>query len=149
VNPVWRWRVDHRLLARGEGVHLKESACQECFLYSLRPGCLHLPRLSVRGGGGARPDAGDVGVEVRVGAGAGAVVSAGTYTPPNSVLPSGERDCRHSLTSMFFPAIDEGFVLGTFEGPTRKPDTAISPTSIGEKNIWKRQAAGNGPRGDR
>jgi hypothetical protein len=50
---------------------------------------------------GARPDAGDVGascVEVGVGAGAGAVISAGTYTLPNSVLPSGERDCRHSLT---------------------------------------------------
>jgi len=45
-----------------------------------------------------RPDVGDIGVEVGVEVGAGVVVSAGTYTPLNLVLPSGERDCQHWLT---------------------------------------------------
>ena len=48
-------------------------------------------------GGGVSPEAGDVaGCVVCVCREAG--VSAATYTPPNSVLPSGERDCRRSLT---------------------------------------------------
>jgi len=43
----------------------------------------------VQKGGGAGPDVGDIGVEVRV----GMVVSVETYTMPNLVLLSNERDC--------------------------------------------------------
>jgi hypothetical protein len=62
----------------------------------------------MRRGGGARREAGDVGAgcaEVEVGA--GVVVSARTYMPPNSVLPPGERDCRHSLTRSSRSRADE------------------------------------------
>jgi len=91
-------------------------------------------RGSVGRGGGTRPDAGDVGascVEVGVGAGAGAVVSAGTYTLPNSVLPSGERDCRHSLTrSVPTPRRSRASVTSQMKPPEESMPVAAAVTDV-------------------